>query len=191
MNLIARAKAILLDPATEWPVIERESGDVSYLFKNYVAILALIPAVAGFIGMSFVGISVPLLGTMRIPIFSGLVGAIVGYAFSFVALYIVAHIIDALATTFGGQKNFGNALKLAVYSYTPFWIAGVFMIIPVLAFLTLLGLYGFYLLYLGLPALMKTPKERALVYAVAVVVCAFVIGIVLGAIQSAVLSSPR
>ena len=191
MNLIERVKAILLKPDTEWPVIEREPGDPPYLFKNYVAILALIPAVAGFIGTSVVGISILPFGTVRVPIFFGLVSAIVGYVFIFVAVYLVAFIIDMLAPNFGGQKNFGNALKLTVYSYTPSWIASIFLIIPKLAFLTILGLYGFYLLYLGLPSLMKAPKERALIYALAVVACALVIFIVLGAIQAAVFSFPR
>ena len=50
MDLVERVKAILLTPKTEWPVIAREPGDVAYLFKNYVAILAAIPAVCGFIG---------------------------------------------------------------------------------------------------------------------------------------------
>ena len=49
-------------------MIEREPGDVQYLFKNYVAILALIPAVAGFIGSSIVGVSTPV-GTIKLSIF--------------------------------------------------------------------------------------------------------------------------
>lgn len=191
MDLIERTKAILLKPDSEWPVIEREQGDPAYLLKNYVAILALIPAVAGLIGTSIVGVSLPLIGTVRVPFFSGLFGAIIHYALTFVVVYVVALLIDALAPTFGGQKNFDNAFKLSVYSYTPAWIAGVFLLLPALAFLSILGLYGFYLLYLGLPVLMKAPKEKALTYAGAIVVCAFVIAIVLGAIQSAVFSFPR
>jgi hypothetical protein len=176
-NLIARVKAILLTPQTEWLVIERESGDVATLFTQYVAILALIPALARFIGSSLIG--------GYTPIFSGLIGAIFGYVLTFVAVYVVALIIDALAPTFGAQKNFPNALKLAVYSYTPGWVAGIFLLIPGLSFLTVLGLYGLYLLWLGLPPLMRSPPEKALGYAAAVVVCAIILAIVLGAIQAA------
>ena len=110
-NLVARVKAILLTPQTEWPVIERESGDVWVLFTQYVAILALIPAIAGFIGGVLVG------GYM--PFFGGLVVAIVSYVLSFVVVYVVALLIDVLAPSFGAQKNFPNALKLSVYSHTP------------------------------------------------------------------------
>jgi hypothetical protein len=191
MNLIERVKAIILTPATEWPVIERESGEVTYLFINYVAILALIPAVAGFIGTSIIGVSMPVVGTFRMPIFSGLFHAILGYVLTFVIVYVVALIIDFLAATFQGQKNFANALKLAVYSFTPAWLAGIFQIIPGLAFLSILGLYGFYLLWLGMPILMKSPKDKALVYTIAVVVCAVILQIIVGAIIVGLVAFPR
>ena len=190
MNLIERAKAIVLSPATEWPVIEQESGEPSYLFTNYVAILALIPAVAGFIGTSIVGVSVPGAGTFRIPFFSGLFNAIFAYVLTFVVAYVMGLISDFLAPNFGGQKSSANALKLVVYSYTPAWLVGIFLLIPGLAFLSILGLYGFYLFYLGAPVLMKVPREKALMYTVAVVVIALIIAIVVGALQTAFMAFP-
>jgi hypothetical protein len=162
MDLIARVRGILLDPQAEWPIIERESGDPSFLFTTYVAVLALIPALAGFIGTVLIGVTVPVIGTVRMPLLSGLFHAVFGYVLTFVIVYVVAIIVDALAPTFGGQKNFQNALKLTVYSYTPAWLAGIFLLIPGLRFLTLLSLYGLYLLYTGLPPLMKAPKDKAL-----------------------------
>lgn len=191
MNLVERVKGILLDPQSEWPVIERESGDPSHLFTNYVALLALIPAIAGFIGGSMIGISLPVVGAVRMPFFSGLFNAIFGYVLTFVIVYVMAIIVDALAPSFGGHKNFPNALKLTVYSYTPAWLAGIFLLIPGLRFLTILGLYGLYLLYAGLPPLMKAPRDKALIYAVAVVVCALVLAIVIGMIQAAMFTHPR
>jgi hypothetical protein len=59
-KLVDRVKAILLTPQTEWPVIAREEGDTASLFTQYVAILALIPALAGFIGSSLIGGYTPL-----------------------------------------------------------------------------------------------------------------------------------
>jgi Yip1-like protein len=174
-KLIDRVKAILLTPQTEWPVIAREGGDTGSLFSQYVAILALIPAVAGFVGGSLIGGYTPLI--------AGLVSAIVGYVLTFVTVFMVALIVDMLAPTFGGERNFTNALKLTAYSYTPAWLAGIFLLIPGLSFLTILGLYGFYLLWLGLPTLMGAPRDKALPYAVAVVLCALVIAIVLAGIS--------
>jgi len=180
MNLVARVQAILLNPKTEWPVIEREPGEVGFLFTNYVAILAAIPAVCGFVGLSIVGI-----GGYRSPLFSGLLSAIVGYILAFVGVYVVALIVDALAPSFNGQKNFGNALKLVVYSWTAAWLGGVFSLIPALAILGLLcALYSLYLLYLGIPVLMKSPDDKSLIYTVVAVVCAIVVSIVIGAIPA-------
>ena len=191
MSLIDRVKNIILTPKSEWPVIDREPGDVVYIFTNYVAILAAIPAICGFIGLSIVGMSVPGLGSVRMPVVSGLLNAIVSYLFTFVSVYVVALIVDALAPTFSGRKNFESALKVTAYSYTPFWICGIFLLIPGLRFLTILGLYGFYLLWLGLPLLMKSPQDKSLAYTAAVVIVAVVIGVVIGLIMGALFAYPR
>ncbi len=155
VDIVKRVKGILLIPDTEWRTIEQEPGTPGYLFPQYVVYLAGIPAVAGFIGACVIGVSVPAIGTIRAPLYSALLGAVVGYVLTFVFIYILALIIDLLAPRFGAQKNFSSALKLTVYSYTPSWLAGVFLLIPGLRFLTILGLYGVYLLWTGLPRLMK------------------------------------
>lgn len=172
-QLFERVKAILVTPQTEWPVIAREGSDTAGLFTHYVAILALIPVLARFIGSSLIGPS---------PIMSGLLWAVVYYLLTFVVVFVVALIVDALAPSFGAQKNFANALKLTVYSYTPVWLAGIFMLIPGLTFLTILGLYGLYLMWLGLPPLMQAPRDKSLPYAGAVVLAALIIQVVLGVI---------
>src|SRR5262245_16126612 len=105
MNLVERVRSILLNPQETWPVIEREPGDPAHLFTNYVALLALIPALAGFLGGSLIGMTLPGIGTVRMPFFTGLINAIFGYVLTFVIVYVVAIIIDALAPTFAGQKN--------------------------------------------------------------------------------------
>jgi hypothetical protein len=182
MDLVERVKAIVVTPKSEWLKIEREPGDPAYLFANYVAILAAIPAVCGFIGTSIIGISLPIVGTVRVGIVSGIAAAIVRYLLAFALVYAVGLIIDALAPTFNAQKNPPNAMKLAVYSMTPAWLAGIFLLIPGIRVLSILGLYGLYLLWVGLPPLMKAPEDKAIGYTAAVVICAIVIAIVFSAI---------
>jgi hypothetical protein len=177
MNLVERVKGIILSPKTEWPVIAGESGDTSYLFSNYVAILAAIPAVCGFIGRLVIGGSV----------IRALIGAVVGYLLAFVGVYIVAWVINLLAPTFASQKDLPSALKVTVYSATPSWLVGVFLLIPALGFLRILGLYSLYLLYLGLPPLMKTPPEKAIWYTIVSIVCTIIVWIVLISVITAVL----
>jgi hypothetical protein len=187
MNLVERVKAILLTPDTEWRAIEGEPGDASYLFSNYVAILAAIPAICGFVGTSLIGVTLPVAGTVRVPIITGIIAAIVGYLLAFVGVYVLALIVDALAPNFNGQKNFFNALKLAVYSATPAWLAGVFSLIPSLVFLGILGLYSVYLFYVGLPIMMRSPLEKTLVYTIAVIAVAIIISLLIGSIQASLI----
>jgi hypothetical protein len=134
MELFKRVKAILLTPHAEWSVIAQEKSDASALFIRYVAILALIPALARFIGTSLIGWYAPIL--------SSLAGALATYVSAFAVVYILALIIDVLAPRFGAQKDFARAVKLAVYSSTPVWIAGIFLLVPGLSFLVILGLHG-------------------------------------------------
>jgi hypothetical protein len=165
VNLVARAKGILLDPQAEWRTIAAERTSAAALITNYVAILAAIPAVCGFIGTSIVGIA-----GYRTPLIGGLAGAIVGYILSLVGVFIVAFVIDVLAPTFGGAKDFISAMKVAAFAPTAAWLASVFTAIPVLTVLVVLGLYSFYLFYVGLPVLMRVRQDKALGYFFAVMV---------------------
>lgn len=172
-KIIARAKAILLTPKTEWPVIANEPATVADLFKNYILILAAIPAVCGFLGMvGFLGVSL------------GLYALILGYLLSLVMVYLLAWVIDALAPSFDGQKNFVQALKTVAYSFTAGWIAGVAQIVPLLgSLIALIGLfYGIYLMYIGLPVTMKCPPEKSAGYTAVSVIVAIVLYFVVGAI---------
>jgi hypothetical protein len=165
MNLVERVKAILMQPKSEWLVIEREPGDAGTLFPNYVMILAAIPPICAFIGTSIVGI-----GPLRVGIFSGLFHAVVIYALTLAGVFVVAYIIDYLAGMFGGQKNLDNAMRVSAYAPTAAWLAGVFNIIPMLGILGLLGLYSFYLLHTGIAALMRPAPDKAIIYTIAVIV---------------------
>jgi hypothetical protein len=177
MEMLNRVKAILLTPHAEWHVIAKEKSEASALFIRYLAILALIPALARCIGTSLIG------GYAPIP--SSLVGALVTYVSAFAVVYILALIIDALAPRFQAQKDFARALKLAVYSSTPVWMAGLFLLVPGLSFLVILGLHGVYLLWAGLPVLMQVPAGKALPYAAVVAGCALIMAVGLGLVFGA------
>jgi len=187
MNLIDRAKNIVLTPKTEWEAISSEQLSTGQLYKGYVAPLAGIGPIASFIGLSLVGVSLPLMGHYRMPFLSGLSTALVSYVFALIGVYLVSLIINALAPTFGGEKNPERALKVAVYASTPAWIAGALYILPGLSVLALLAsLYGLYLLYLGLPVLMKSPTEKSIGYTAVVVICAFVLFAIMGVLTATI-----
>lgn len=187
-RLVARVKAILLAPKIEWPVIAGEATTPSDIYLRYVAPLVAIGAIASFIGTTVVGMPLPMLGTIRIGVAAGLAGAILHFVLTFVAVFVVAFIVDALAPTFGGQKDSLRALKVTAYSFTPAWVAAILMIVPALGVIAgLIGLYGLYLMYVGLPVLMRAPADKALGYTVVVVLCAIVLSIVVSVVSNVAL----
>jgi hypothetical protein len=190
MNLIARAKAILLHPREEWQIITEESTNIQNLYKEYIMILAGIGPIASIIGMSIVGISLPFVGSFRVPLTTSIASSVVNYLMTLAGVYVFALIIDALAPTFSGEKKFGQAFKLATYSSTAAWIAGIFTIIPAMSVLGILGCYSLFLLYTGLPILMKVPKEKALGYTITVVIAAIIIFMIIGAVSHTFISYP-
>jgi hypothetical protein len=102
------------------------------------------------------------------------------------ATYVLALIIDALAPTFNSQRSRIQALKLAAYSSSAGWVAGIFGLIPWIRPLEILGLYSVYLLYLGVPVLMKTPREKVLPYTAGIVLAGVVLFASVGAITGRV-----
>jgi Yip1 domain len=190
MDLVQRVKQILLSPRTEWQVIEAEPTTKAELYKTYIIPLAAIGPISQVIGYSVFGITVPFVGTYRVPIGSAISGALVGYVLTLAGTYVLALIIDGLAPTFNGQRSQIQALKVAAYSSTASWLAGIFALIPGLRLLAILGLYSLYLLYLGLPIVMKSPRDKALGYTVVVIVAAIVLFMIIGVIAGRFLAVP-
>lgn len=180
-NLVQRAKDILLQPAATWEKIDTEQATVGGLYTSYVIPLALIPAVCGLIGAVVFGFG-GLGFHFRPPIQWALAAHVTGFAITLAGVYVLALIIDGLAPSFGGERNQIQAFKVAAYSGTASWLAGVFQILPALSILGIVGLYSLYLLYKGLPKLMKAPEEKALSYTVVIVIVALVIGLIAGAV---------
>lgn len=116
MNAAARVRAILFDPVVAWAVVEKDTGDPAYVLSRYVALLALIPALASFVGATLIGVIAPGGGIVRAGLVDGLFGAIFSYAMSCAMVLLLGLIIDLLAPTFGGRRDFEDAFKLAVYS---------------------------------------------------------------------------
>jgi len=186
MDIINRVKNILVCPKTEWQTIEAENEPHAKVFTSYVVLLAIIPAVAAFIGYGLIGYSV--LGVHVSNVSWGLRQAIVQYITMLGGTYITAFVIDALAANYGAQKDFNRAFSLVAYAYTPMFVGGVFYILPSLSWLALLaGLYGLYLLYIGLQPMMKAPEEKQTTYFVVSLIVMVVVSVVVSAILGAIL----
>jgi hypothetical protein len=187
--IVARVKAILLSPGSEWNVIDTEPATVGQLYRGYIIPLSAIPPIATFIHQAIFGISVPFLGTYHVPMGTALTSAVVQYVLGLAGVYVLALIIDALAPTFGGAKNQIQALKVVAYSSTASWVAGIFALIPGLGILRIVGLYSLYLMFLGIPLLMKSPREKAMGYTVVAIICAIVVFVVVGGVAGALITT--
>lgn len=188
-SLVTRAKNIILSPKTEWQVIDAEPATVGGLYGGYIAILAAIPPIAMAVGLLLFGLNLIIIVIHPSTTYI-LTSAITQYVLALVGVFVLALIIDALAPTFGGTKNRIQALKAAGYAYTPAWIAGILYIVPALGMLVLLAaIYSLYLLYLGIPVLMKSSPDKKGTYLAAVIVAAIVVYLVIGAVGAAVTRS--
>jgi len=189
MNLIERVKDILLKPAQTWPVIDAEPATVGSVYRDWLVIMAAIPAVCGFIGLSLIGVGGFGFG-FRIPIVAGVVQMVFSYVLSLVIAFVMALIVDALAPTFGGTKNRVSALKVVAYGATASYVAGVLSLLPALSMLGILAAcYSIYLIYLGLPVLMKCPPDKAAGYTAVVVLIGIVAMVVVGMVTGAVMAT--
>jgi hypothetical protein len=177
MNIVERAKNILLSPATEWDKIAGETTAPKELVISYVIPLAAIAAIAHFISMVVIGTHIPLIGTHHTPMLLGVGFAVYQFVMAIVSVFVIAFITDALAPTFGGTKDMNQAVKLTAYSCTTWWVGAVFGIIPYLGVLLafLIGIYGLYILYLGLPKLMKNPEDKTIVYEIVLIIVVFIV----------------
>lgn len=182
MNLVERAKNIILSPKTEWDAIAAEEPNSQQIIVGYVFPLALLSAIASFIGYGVIGL--PFIGAS---IQWGIAQAIIVLLTALLAVFIAAFVVDALAPNFGSQKNMGKAVQLVAYSMTPSWIGGIFNIYPPIGIIgVLFSLYGLYLLYMGLAPLMKTPEDKKVGYIIVSIVVLIVVYIVIGIVLSAI-----
>jgi hypothetical protein len=185
MNIVDRVKSILVSPAQEWQVVKNENLRIADIFLQYAVILAAIPAVAGFIGLTLIG-ATGFGVTYRQPVVNGLVWAILSYILSLGGVYLIGLVIDWLAPTFGVKKDPVAACKVAVFSSTANWVAGIFQLIPMLSILSLAGLYSLFLLWVGLKTVKEVPSEKMPGYYVAVLVASVVIFVIIAAVVGAV-----
>ena len=182
MNLVERAKNIIVTPKTEWDAVSAEEPNIQQILLGYVLPLALIPTIAVIIGWGVVGI----FGFKSFTY--GIAMGLVQLINAFLSVLVAGFVIDLLAPSFGSQKNMGRAVQLVAYSMTPIWIAGILNILPSIGWLAgLIGLYGLYLMYLGLTPLMKTPEDKKVGYLVVSIIILIVVYFVIAAILTAIL----
>jgi hypothetical protein len=169
-RLVARVKAINLTPTAEWEKIDLEKATAETLLRDYLAPLVAIPTVAILLHALVSGQDNP---------FHALFGAIAFFVLSMVGVFLAGEVIFQLADNFSARQDRIRAMKAAVYSSTPVWLAGIVFLAPAFDFFFVLSLWGLFILYRGLAVLMKPPADKLMGYETVVVAVAVVMAIVL------------
>jgi Yip1 domain len=178
MDAFNTAIALVKNPAGFMAANKDSAATVNDVMVNYVAVLALIPLVATLVGDLWYYSLVTHSGAFVGFAFGS---AVLSYIFGIAAVYVIAMAIRVLASNFGSSNDQLRTLKLAAYVYTPAFLISALDIIPLLGFIEIVGvLYGLYVLYLGLPAMLGTPKDKVVPYLMTIVVVTLVVYFVFG-----------
>ncbi len=179
MSVSARAKNALLKPDHFWVIVASEKTSVANLYFQYLALLAIIPSICAFIGMFTIGVG-KFVAPVKVPFMFAFLLMVLSYLMSLAMVYVLSLAINALAPSFDGQPDALRAFKLAAYASTAPLIGGVFGLFPPLSFLSLFcAAYAAYLIYKGLPVLMRSPKEKSFTYTLIIFPVAMASGAIL------------
>jgi hypothetical protein len=182
VRLPRRIAGLFTDPKKEWAAIAAERDDVGSIARNYVAILALIPGACLLVGIGLIGGR--FLGVAGI--MTAIMGAAVSWIVALFSTIASAVVVEKLAPAFKSDGDMTRAMKLVAYATTPVWLAGVFYLLADLSPLALGGaLWAIYLLYLGLPIVMKTPQAQVIPFMLTSIVVIIIANAVLRAIFAA------
>lgn len=184
-NIINTAKQFIVNPKLEWEIAKEDNDSAQQHVMKYVLPLALISAVAIFIGVGLIGYRV--FGYRVQSVSGGLAQAIVSLASILIGVYLSGFVIHKLAPTFNTTVSLDKAVKLVGFSYTAILLAGVLNIFPPLAFFTFLGgLYSLYILYIGFKPMTNVSEEKSnsyfLVSLLVIIGVYFIIGLVMAGV---------
>ncbi len=188
MQIVDRAKNIILSPKSEWNIIQFEAKPPKLLLTQYVIPLAALAGIAAFLGLWLFGVKT---GFSKVGGFNwGLSTGIGVFVQDVASVILSAYVIDALAPYFNSEKNLEKSMQLVGYSYTPALVGGLLYIIPPLSFIgSLFGLYGIYLWYVGLSPMKGTPEDKKVVYLIISIVVLIIISAIVGYILNAILGN--
>ena len=173
MKTVNQAKDLVFNPKGTMEKLKNEKVELKDIIV-YLAIVGLPTFLGLLIGYGFVW---------------GGIGGLIGYAFvialityimSIIGVIVFGFILNALAPSFKTKQNKMQALKLVSYAATPWLLLGIVNIYPAASLISLVGgLYGLYMLYLGIPILMGTPKEQQMpFFIVGLIVYIIVMGVI-------------
>ena len=169
MMYFGHIAGILKDPKNEWALIEQERYSAKTIFLTQISILAAIPAIALYVGVTQVGWSVAGEEPVRLAESSALGSALLFYFAMWGAVAFIAACTHWMEKTYGGEVSLDECLVLTTVTATPLFLSGVSFLMPILwlnvAVAGVALAYSVYLLYSGTSRIMKIDEDRAFMFA--------------------------
>lgn len=186
MAMLQHTLGIFINPDREWERIRSDKESFLRVYLRHVPLLALIPVLAAYFGVTQVGWSIGSGGVVRLTSESALLMCVAAYVAQLVAVYVLGEYINWMSRSFGveggAEERHFEGTALAVYSAIPIMLAGVVLVYPelwlVVSVYIVAACYAVYLIYEGIPILMNIPKERGFIYASSVITVALVLSVV-------------
>jgi hypothetical protein len=181
---LARARRLITQPTHEWATIAGEFTTPGPIYFRFLVPMAAIGPVAATVGTIISGGErSSFAGTTTISTMDAVTRGVLEYGLNLAGVYLFAMAIAVIAAGLGGERNQVQALKVAAYGSTPYWLGGVLAILPKLAPVGLvLGFYSVRLFALGLPAVAKLSPEKAGTATLVVSVAGLVLVLLISAI---------
>ena len=155
-------------PDREWEAIGAESCTIGNCYLRHVLILAALPAVSALVGSTQVGWQIGVGSAIKLSLPSALIIGAVFYVAMLAAVVTMGEFIHWMASTYDAEAPIERCVVLSAYTATPLFLAGVLTLYPLLWLNMLIGLlalaYTIYLLYLGVPIVMRVPKEQGYMF---------------------------
>jgi Yip1 domain len=174
-----------MQPAQEWATIAGEFTSPGPIYWRYVVPMAAIGPLAATIGGIVFGERGSLLtfGTVPISLGTAVQAGVLEYVLNLLGVFGFAAAIEVIGSSIGAQRNRVQALKVAAYGSTPYWLAGVFALFPRIEPLGMLaGLYSVRLFAAGLGPVMKAPRDKTAAYTLLTSIVAVLLVLVIVAI---------
>jgi hypothetical protein len=164
-KIVSQTKFLLVDPNKFWKEQKEcpaERGALFAYLLPFLLVLALAVFVGEFFKRSDFFIEYPVLKAVR---------EILLFVFQY---FIGVFLTTELMKTFGGEKVVDSARKLIAYSMAPLLLVSIVTgLFPFLYPVDVLGMYSFYLFWIGAKELLNFPENKAQSYILVTIVVNF------------------
>lgn len=170
--------SLMLQPRNAWRHIAQHAPSSIFSALVYPILFAVLPAYAWYYGTTQVGWRIGDDDPIRMTTESALPIVILFYLAMVSAIVGIGWMIHWMSQTYGASSTPAKGIAIAAATATPLFIAGAAGFYPMFLLDLTIGMialaYAVYLLYLGIPIVMKVPEERGFLFSSAIIAVSLV-----------------